>query len=262
MSRTITLKASALRALVTPVLPLACDDDCLPPLNAVLIESLGAYLTAMATDRYRIGLHRIQLDERPPAGFSLLVRLADLRKILTLFKATRREDPEVELSIGGDGTFTVQTSGSLFGTVAVRMAWLVVTAKYPADDLRKILRTALAAEPNLTAPAAFNPHYLADFKAASLNREPVRLWGSDPTKAFGVAIGDDFIGAIMPVRSASPDGKSHMPDVDSWAPLIAEPTPAPAKKATRKRAPAKKTAARKAPAKKAATKRAPRRSAA
>lgn len=208
----ITLTASSLAALVKPVLPFAAQDGELPVLNAVLIQTQGAFLTATATDRYRLAIQRLAYLDKDAPPFSLLVALRDLRQILGLFKATRKDDRELTITIDGDGKFTVTASGALDGFLAAKMAWRCIDGQYPR--IRKLLRDALAQKDQLPA-IHVNPHYLADFAGAAPRHVPMRVWGSDPAQPLAIAIGEDFVAALMPIRTAE-----QRYDPDSWTPLL------------------------------------------
>lgn len=103
MTAKITITACELRDLVSPVLPLASKDSMLPILNAVLIETDGKWLSASATDRFRLGIKRI--EKRPTeddpttewAPFRAVVPLPALRSLLSVFKPSRHLDPELTL---------------------------------------------------------------------------------------------------------------------------------------------------------------------
>jgi len=64
---------------------------------------------------------------------------------------------------------------------------------------RSILAAAATKED--TAPLLLNPSFLADFAVAQRQGEPMVMRGTAGHAVF-VQIGEDFVGAIMPVRAS------------------------------------------------------------
>ena len=197
--KTVALNASQFRFLVAPVIPLAEKTSWgLPVLNAVLIEGVGQYLTATATDRYRIGVQRIKVDV-DVSGFTALVSIRSLRSILSIFKTTRKFNPELTFTVT-DTTFAVEAVGAIsvdIGFVSGSMAWPLVDGEYP--KVRNIIADAHARASE--GDDLLNPAFLADFQSAQHHGEPMLMRGS-PGHAYFVQIGADFVGAIMPVRAS------------------------------------------------------------
>ena len=98
----ITLTARELTALVAPVLPHASRDWTLPLLASIRVRSAGPWVTAIATDRYRIGMQRVRPADAPEPGFDVAIPLGVLARIRTIFKATRAHDPALTLRQEGD----------------------------------------------------------------------------------------------------------------------------------------------------------------
>lgn len=218
---TFTLAASQLHALLSPVLPFADKGDTLPILEAVQVRSSGEYLYATATDRYRLGVQRVKVDNLPE-GLDFVLSRATVRGILALHKPSRRDgDPELTITVfthveernyPSEGTkvrvadrVTVSGGGS-FGFLDSSTSWPVVSGEYP--KVNGILREAAeraSKVPEGVVGAAFNPAYLADFRLAQPphSTTPMVLFVGSGRLATLVRIGDDFIGAIMPVRWAA-----------------------------------------------------------
>ncbi len=99
-SSTLSLTARTFRDLVRPVLPHVATRGEPLALNAVHLYTHGGYVIAEATDRYTLGLCRAETTA--PDGFDALMDLSAVRRILTLFKPTRKVDPTLTISVDGD----------------------------------------------------------------------------------------------------------------------------------------------------------------
>ena len=228
---TITLTATQLRDLVTPVIPHASKDQTLPSLCAVRIRSAGQYVTAIATDRYRIGFQRVTLSDPPAeAGFDALVSVAVLKRILGIFRPTRWHNPALRLTVEGL-RLTVGVADTLdeprgaldaSGMVGATLTFNVIDADYPKID--RLIREALEAKPDEAAMAAvFNPEFLADFRIGQPRHEPMRITATGgPARPWLIRIGDDFIGLLVPVRFGG-DHTTVQQDTTSWLGLLDVP---------------------------------------
>ena len=199
VTKTVALNASQFRFLVAPVIPLAEKTTWGPPiLNAVFIEGEGQYLTATATDRYTAGVQRIKVDV-DVTGFTALVSIRSLRSILSIFKTTRKFNPELTFTVT-DTTFAVEAVGTMgmdTGFISGSMAWPLVDGQYP--KVRGIIADAQARA--VEGDYLLNPAFLAGFQSAQHHGEPMLMRGT-PGHAIFVQIGADFVGAIMQVRSS------------------------------------------------------------
>lgn len=227
---TITLTATQLRDLVTPVLPHASKDVTLPILTALRIRTTGQYVTAIATDRYRIGFQRIALDPAPEAGFDATVYVGALKQILGIFRPTRAHNPTLSLTVEGEKltVAAADTLDSAFGArggfVGASLTFQLVNGDYPKLD--RLVRDALEGEPEQAAMAAtFNPEFLADFRIGQPRHQPMRISPTGAaTRPWLIRIGDDFLGLLVPVRFA--DAASTPGDPASWLALLDAPTEA------------------------------------
>lgn len=121
----ITLTARDLADLTNPVAPHASKDDTMPLLCSVFLRVRGGYVTAIATDRYRMALKRAKptVNTEPPrnarplatpapgtseddpepvplaADFAAVVPVAVLTQVLRMFKPTRYADPVLTLTV-------------------------------------------------------------------------------------------------------------------------------------------------------------------
>jgi hypothetical protein len=235
MESRITLTASQFKSLVAPVLPFASRDDMLPVLNSVLVESRGKWLSSTATDRFRVGVKRIekatteddQAAEWP--AFRALVSVRSARSVLDLFKPRRHFNPEMTLTVDGE-RLIVEGSGGFDLFDASRFEHTLVDGEYPKTD--SLFRTALATPAaKRVGEVGVNPAFLADFKAAAGSPTLRIVTGGKPDiagKGNPLVVTDDdgFIGLLMP--RAMTGGST-----EDWTSFFADRPPAK-KRATKK----------------------------
>ena len=207
---TITLKGSELRDLVTPVLSMTAAAD-LPVLATVLLETHGDQLLATATDRFRLGISRLTStlkdEEDQPvkqsADFRALVPIGDLKRLLTLFKPKRYDDPTLTLRViaglTGAMWLEVEQAGAFDGLAAVSLRFALVDGDYP--KIRKILADAIKYDGEPATSLPVNGAFLAAFKDVVRLGYSVTLRPTAPTKPIVVTCGEHFVGALMPRRS-------------------------------------------------------------
>jgi len=211
-----------LRDLLTPVIPLAANDKGLPMLNAVLIQTWGNVVTALATDRYRAGISRMDLAadaEQEP--FAALVRIADLNRIMTVFKPGGFENPVLEFTLAANTLHVASTEG-FDGIVGGSLTFTTTEGEFPAASLTTMILATLEATPGADS-LSVNASLFADFKhavrdGASLVIRP----GESSSKVISVTCGNHFVGAIMP--------RPLVGGNDSRAEWIKWLTPKPARK--------------------------------
>jgi hypothetical protein len=210
----ITIKATDLRDLLAPVIPHASTDRTLPLLNSVLIRSAGEYVTASATNRYALALHRMKPEAVEP-GFRAVVPVASIKRLLTIFKATRANDPILSLT-ADDSTLTVSTVGVLDDGMGGSLTFPLCAGVYPATD--RLIAKALAHQQAEPAPVIVNPAFLADFAKGQPRHEPICVSHGGMNGAGAnwlIRIGEDFVGLLTGIRFAAP------PEVTSpWADLL------------------------------------------
>lgn len=226
---TITTTSRRLAALVGPVIPLADHTRyALPILAAVLLRGHGEHgMTALATDRYRIGVCR---DEQiaAPVGFQAVVPVTALRSIVTMFRATKDHDPELTLEFVQDalsGVVHVGTQTLGLDIEGARITYRLMVGEYPKVD--SVLASAFDGAEATAAPIGLNVRLLADFAAAARDGAPTVFYISKPMRPLGVAVGDHFRGAIMPLRITH-DGTPPAPLDGAWSSLISPPAKTPA----------------------------------
>jgi hypothetical protein len=233
MAQTLTIGIRELRALVDPVIPSADGGRmALPSLNSVRVEARGKWLTAQATDRFQVAMHRLEAapDTTWPE-WSATVPLATLSAILTTYKpSTRDARPEVTLTIVDDGAgLQVHGAEALLTLTEATITYPLVTGEYP--KLREVLRKAIEAE---------SVEHFVGFDPTRANRLLRGVGGTAQMKITTTRTpilftdGHNFIGALMPRRIPSDDSTATtFPSLSDWSDLLADPKPA--KKATRAR---------------------------
>lgn len=234
----IVLGADRLAELVTPIIPLAGRDDYMPVINAVLIESDGKWLSASATDRFRIGIKRIEkyaTDDDPATEwpqFRALVPLRSIKAILAMHKPRRGAlPPDLTLTVA-DNSLTVEAVGAFDLFDSARFTYTLQAGDFPA--VRSLIRDALAKPADERATDfGINPDFMADFKAVGRTLRVV----TGPTRANGdkgpliLTDNNGFIGVLTPRRIVEAS--------EDWTDFLAEkpePKKAPARKRTAKKA--------------------------
>jgi hypothetical protein len=148
VSYALEVEGESLRELLEGAITHAHKDKDLLALNAVMLEGEGGYLTARATDRYRLIVGKIEVREGELTAS--LVSLNDIKRIVALAKEGKISN-KVTFNRIGD-LLTVSVNGS-----AITLT--IVEANYPPsfdDLLNKGEVTALDT-------IAFNPAYFSDY---------------------------------------------------------------------------------------------------
>ncbi|MGH3997641.1 MAG: hypothetical protein ACRDTJ_09290, partial [Pseudonocardiaceae bacterium] len=199
-----TISAAEFRALVAPVLPLACKDDMMPTLCAVLIEGDGKWLSATATDRFRMGIKRIAkraTDDDPATEwpeFRALVPLRSIKSLLTTFKTLRGSLPAQITFTIEDGKLTAEAAGAFDLFDSARFVHYLQDGEYP--KVRSLVQQTLdiAVEDRVSA-IHLDPFFLADWKA--IGTKNLRFLMGKANGAILVTDDEGFIGLQMPRRS-------------------------------------------------------------
>lgn len=182
---TLNIPLPMLRELLTKVIPFAARDTWMPTLNAVKIEARDGSLISSATDRYVIGMARI---EYAADDFAVIIPLDRCRDILSYYKQPRRaiEVPNVVLELDDDKRLTISQPGS---DPEIRLAFDAEKGNPP--DLTRMTRDLFAKE-TTDQPVTIAAEYLAKFKhlgdlaiKPTGERKPVLILASG------------FVGAVM-----------------------------------------------------------------
>jgi len=148
VSYALEVEGESLRELLEGAITHAHKDKDLLALNAVMLEGEGGYLTARATDRYRLIVGKIEVREGELTAS--LVSLTDIKRIVALAKEGKISN-KVTFNRIGD-LLTVSAGGN-------SLTLTIVEANYPTsfdDLLNKGEVTALDT-------IAFNPAFFSDY---------------------------------------------------------------------------------------------------
>jgi DNA polymerase III sliding clamp (beta) subunit (PCNA family) len=148
VSYALEVEGESLRELLEGAITHAHKDKDLPALNAVMLEGEGGYLTARATDRYRLIVGKIEVMEGELTAS--LVSLTDIKRIVALAKEGKISN-KVTFNRIGD-LLTVSAGGN-------SLTLTIVEANYPPsfDDLLN------KGEVSALDTIAFNPSYFSDY---------------------------------------------------------------------------------------------------
>lgn len=218
------LTLGAWHRLVGRVAPFASKDDTVPTLCSVHLFERGGHLYAEATDRYRLAMTVAADDDtRVDEGFEALVPLAAVQHLDKATRTPARNRHEVRLGLrilNGGSALEVSASGPVggngFGAQHLTLVYPLRTEEYP--NLSSLVALDAPVDPEHAGAVSFTPAFLADYKKVAERNQPVVLVprGTKPTL---VRIGEDFVGAVMPVRHSS-DTDDHSHDkLDVWAHL-------------------------------------------
>ena len=148
VSYALEVEGESLRELLEGAITHTHKDKDLPALNAVMLEGEGGYLTARATDRYRLIVGKIEVMEGELTAS--LVSLTDIKRIVALAKEGKISN-KVTFNRIGD-LLTVSAGGN-------SLTLTIVEASYPPsfDDLLN------KGEVSALDTIAFNPSYFSDY---------------------------------------------------------------------------------------------------
>ena len=148
VSYALEVEGESLRELLEGAITHTHKDKDLPALNAVMLEGEGGYLTARATDRYRLIVGKIEVIEGELSPS--LVSLTDIKRIVALAKEGKISN-KVSLNRIGD-LLTVSAGGN-------SLTLTIVEANYPPSFDELLNKGELTA----VGEIAFNPAYFSDY---------------------------------------------------------------------------------------------------
>lgn len=205
------LKAKALWTAVSDALNFAASPAALVPiLESVRIESDGTSLVAVATDRFTLGVSRVDCSGGP---FAVTVSAEDARNLVRMARTGKSAQGWREVTVsasdrGAEFRFSSGESMAVRGRAEEFPRWRQLI---PGDD------KAMGA--GVGVGVGFDPVLLAKFgkvRAEERGRRMVLLptmpHPGRPGPAV-VQIGPDFISVIMPVRAP---GGTEIYDPPAW----------------------------------------------
>lgn len=212
-TKTVTLHTGLHNAIIT-----ASRDETVPAINTVEIQSDGKQLLLVSTDRFRLGMARVALDEGGGA-WRFPLRLKDAETLLKSLKTAKKDlgwrsatiefGTEDDVSIEGGRTMTK-------GTLTVKLNSGESFTFDSADTEFPKWRELLPASGSQSAEAVtgFTAEYLASFGRVISDSPRILLWHFGARKPRVVTIGDDYVGLIMP--SVAVKGDATAWDQPSW----------------------------------------------
>ena len=188
VSYALEVEGESLRELLEGVSTHAHKDKDLLVLNAVMLEGEGGYLTARATDRYRLIVGKIEVIEGELSPS--LVSLSDIKRIVALSKDYKLSG-RVSLNRIGD-LLTVSAGGN-------SLTLTIVEANYPPsfDDLLN------KGEVTAIETIAFNPAFFADYAKIVGKGVQVKVTFNGENKPITIGLVGDKVewkALLMPMR--------------------------------------------------------------
>lgn len=180
---------------LTRIIKFASNDPTLPSLHGIAFEMRDQRFTAMATDRFALGVDAIDVliereygnVERPHvADFGVFVSKPQVTMLTAVLKA--HPDESVVIAVDGDRLTIADI------TVGVDVVKIV--------EWRSLVRSTSRCVEDISAPRvqSVNPALAAKF--AHIKRAQLYLH-NQPSKAMFVTDNDRFVGILMPVRPPS-----------------------------------------------------------
>lgn len=227
----ITVDGDKLCQALAAVVPHAGAMDSLEWLR---IDIAGDTLTAYTTDRYTIGLARIDGEAIIDCDrdlWSIDILADDAKLIAAIFKPGKDQQASIRLH----ATTTDLTITDVSGLVTGRELTVGATTsvEHLASVPRLVAKAALDADQSVitSASAALwvtGPKQWAKFIKSATNypRESIVVEAHEPNRPFLITIGEHFIGLLMPIRSdaATSEGRQHRDLIGDWIDTLPAPS--------------------------------------
>lgn len=193
-------------------------DRTLPGLNGVYFEACGAYLYAVATDRYTLAVARRRLDKCPSRPWAVLVGEQELKPLRAFAGFNRHTPLMLTHRHGDDGPVLTVRAGAQ--SLEVPGAAFKLPGLWARGEWRTLLAEHIHNAPDLRQEIALNPALLARWgRSGGADRHtPITAWTNGPGKPLVIACGTDFLGLHMPVR-VSADAPQRADIVAGWGDL-------------------------------------------
>lgn len=207
-TKTVTLHTGLHNAIIT-----ASRDETVPAINTVEIQSDGKQLLLVSTDRFRLGVVRVALDEGGGA-WRFPLKLKDAETLLKSLKTVKKDagwrSATIELSetmvVGG------RDERKLMVSLNSGESFTFDSADTEFPKWRELLPAS--GSQSAEAVTGFTAEYLASFGRVISDSPRILLWHFGARKPRVVTIGDDYVGLIMP--SVAVKGDATAWDQPSW----------------------------------------------
>lgn len=244
MTKTITVPASQLRALITDLLRTAGTDVTLPMLVGIRLHTdtlnKQSVLVGASTDRFTLGQAHADATGHLPETF---LPATSCKRALAMLKLI---DSGVLVELAADSGHLSFSGGDLTARLDTGATEFPETHRI-FDSL-----TNLEPAPGGTA-AAFEPAFLNRFVAiAKARREPMHIATTGTATGALITIGDRYRGLLMPQRKDLPAAQWFLPPSELAAIEKAKAEQAAAELKAKRSAAAKKAAATRAASRAAA----------
>lgn len=199
MSASFTLTAADAHNALKASLVCAGRDDTLPMLTCIELTHEGSDIILASTDRFRLGLVRVTAksgDEYPSFDFGQTVLDgADVKRAAAIVKPAKASQGNWEV------TFTLDESGLRYKTLdGLEGVIRVSDSEFP--KVRQLINAPTPDETIEDPTFTVNLDYLASFaKVRFTKRDDISVYPNVAGRPIRIAVGDHFIGLLMPIRS-------------------------------------------------------------
>ena len=210
----LKLSANDLAYLIRPVAALASTDPASPPvLTGIHVWTGAGVVYAAATDRFVAGISRVHVPGVEP-GFDTLVDVDEFRRGLQLVAPAGR-NPVLTLTTSPDG-LTVFAEEHDRAALAATFHLPTTDPSLAVDVVGLIGKITTGGTQLIVDPAKVD-----QLAAGPASESGLRLYpNQEPRRAALVSAGDDFVGAIMPIRSVDHRGfRVRDPGPNLWPEL-------------------------------------------
>jgi len=183
--KSATVSSEALAELLTGAATHAHKGEDLPTLIAVQLWASEGKIYAAATDRYRLieGVKEGEGDLDP-----VLIRLADVKRIIALVKGEKRRFPVPVTINASGGLVSVAIGGDSLTLNAYDGTFPPYTHLFPSGESVPL------------AAINFNPALFADYAKIAGKNQPVGVRFYGEGKPMGIELGEGWRSLLMPMR--------------------------------------------------------------
>lgn len=188
------LSAEELHRMIKQVAPHMSDDATLPVLNAIHLEARNHDLTAVATDRYTVGVARTNLVDND--RWEAYIPDSELRTVTAWLKSAKATNSTISVVAQADGDDTTLTFSSNNGSLRI---------EYPTKNYgrfpnwRNIIQGALDGEPQAVPLSGLTTKFLDRWQHADNKLHYFQAGPKKPVVFLDTT--GDFIGMQMPINN-------------------------------------------------------------